>query len=149
MTCQSSLLRQFWHQLCCQTCPWSLCSKVSCLLIVRLCVQSTSNIQKMQGLIEDSETAQRYCALMLYRYYNWKTKMELLAMQTKLPSLFIDTIIKSINHATNLSLQLANITSTGTLSSPPILAAGGGPLFAESTYLTNKTFPSIVYDFIP
>jgi hypothetical protein len=30
-------------------------------------------------------------------------------------------MIKSINHATNLSTQLANITSTGRLSSPPVI----------------------------
>jgi hypothetical protein len=52
-------------------------------LIVRLCAQSKSNIQRMQGLTEDSETVQSFCALMPYRYYNRKTKMELLTMQTK------------------------------------------------------------------
>ena len=51
-------------------------------------------------------------------------------------------MIKSINHATNLSTQLANITSTGRLSSPPVLDAGGGPLFDDSTYLINKAYPA-------
>ena len=46
----------------------------------------------------------------------------------------IDTIIKSTNHATNLSDQLANTTSTGRLSAPPLLGAGGEPLFDETTY---------------
>jgi hypothetical protein len=42
-------------------------------------------------------------------------------------------MIKSINHATNLSAQLANITSTGRLSAPPVLDSGGEPLFDETT----------------
>lgn len=46
----------------------------------------------------------------------------------------IDTIIKSINHATNLSPQLANMTSKGRLSAPPVSEAGGEPLFDETTY---------------
>ena len=47
----------------------------------------------------------------------------------------IDTMIKSINHATNLSAQLANMTSTGRLSAPPVLDSGGGePLFDETNY---------------
>lgn len=46
----------------------------------------------------------------------------------------IDTIIKSSNHATNLSAQLANMTSTGRLSAPPVLDSGGEPLFDETTY---------------
>ena len=46
----------------------------------------------------------------------------------------IDTMIKSINHATNLSAQLANMTSTESLSAPPVLDSGGEPLFDETTY---------------
>lgn len=46
----------------------------------------------------------------------------------------IDTIIKSINHARNLSTQLANITSTGRLSASPILDTGGESLFDEDNY---------------
>ena len=44
----------------------------------------------------------------------------------------IDTMIKSINHATNLSAQLANMTSTEPLSVPPVLDSGGEPLFDET-----------------
>lgn len=46
----------------------------------------------------------------------------------------IGTIIKSINHARNLSTQLANITSTGRLSASPILDTGGESLFDEDNY---------------
>jgi hypothetical protein len=49
----------------------------------------------------------------------------------------IDTIIKSINHARNLSTQLANITSTGRLSASPILDTGGESLFDEDIYEVN------------
>jgi hypothetical protein len=34
----------------------------------------------------------------------------------------------------NLSAQLANITSTGRLSVPPLLEAAGEPLLDETTY---------------
>jgi hypothetical protein len=46
----------------------------------------------------------------------------------------IETMIKSINHATNLSAQLANMTSTEPLSAPPVLDSGGEPLFDEAIY---------------
>mgnify|MGYP003577112862 CR=1 FL=1 len=44
------------------------------------------------------------------------------------------TMIKSINHATNLSVQLANMISTGRLSALPVLDSGGEPLFDETNY---------------
>lgn len=46
----------------------------------------------------------------------------------------IDTIIKSINHATNLSVQLDKITSTGRLFPDPVLDLEGEQLFDDSTY---------------
>ena len=47
----------------------------------------------------------------------------------------IDTIIKSINHATNLSVQLDKITSTGRLFPDPVLDLGGEKLFDDSTLI--------------
>ena len=47
----------------------------------------------------------------------------------------IETIMKSISQATNLSIQLANIISTGALSLPPPSAVPGEELFDEDTFL--------------
>lgn len=58
----------------------------------------------------------------------------------------IETIIKSINHAKNLSTQPANIISTGRLSSPEF-DAGGEPLFDEPTFLIIDGTPLNIYDF--
>ena len=62
--------------------------------------------------------------------------MEMITIQTRFLRA-IDTIIKSINHARNLSTQLANITSTGRLSTSPILDTGGESLFDEDIYEVN------------
>jgi len=61
----------------------------------------------------------------------------------------IDTIIKSINHATNLYVQLANIPSTGRLFPDPVLEFGGEPLFDDSTYHKDSWAYMIFFSLIP
>ena len=107
----SFVMQHFSYQYHCRIDLWTLFSIVSCRLIVRLYVENKSNMQRKYCLTEHSEKIRLLC-LTVIPLLGSDNQNGNANSANNIPNP-IDTIIKSINHATNLSVQLANITLPG------------------------------------